>query len=72
MARISIAHNSSVGMVHGWNNPQWQFKDGDAASGNRTVPIVEGGYCVYLNDTVKVDVTTPNVNGVYLRANMSC
>ena len=46
-----------------WNtNKQWQF-NGDDASGNRTVPIVEGGYCVYLNDTLKVSVTTPNVFG---------
>jgi hypothetical protein len=50
---------------NGWNNPQWQFKDGDAESGNRTVPVVEGGYCIYLNDTLKLEVTTPNVYGGY-------
>jgi hypothetical protein len=46
-----------------WNsNKQWEF-NGDPISGNRTVPIVQGGYCIYLNDTLKIDVTTPNVNG---------
>ena len=49
-----------------WNTEkQWQFKNDDATSGNRTVPIVQGGYCMYLNDTLKVGVTTSNVYGGY-------
>jgi hypothetical protein len=52
------------GYLNDWNtDKQWEFKNGDATSGNRTVSIVQGGYCIYLNDTLKVGVTTPNVCG---------
>jgi len=37
---------------------QWSFIDNDPAAGNRTANVVEGGYRVYLNNTIKVDVTT--------------
>ena len=50
----------------GWTNPQWQFKDGDAATGNVTVPVTQGGNCVYLNNSLMVKVTTPYVCGGYL------
>ena len=62
-----------------WNNDkQWQFKDNDPIGGNKTASVIEGGYCIFLNETVKVDVTTaqpyggmPNqylvmTNGTYL------
>ena len=46
-----------------WNtDKQWQL-NGNQASANQTVAIVQGGYAIYLNDTMKVDVTTPNVCG---------
>ncbi len=46
-----------------WNsNKQWQL-NGDQASANQTVPVVQGGYAIYLNDTTKVDVTTSNICG---------
>ena len=42
-----------------WNgNKQWIFKNDDSVGGNRTVSVEEGGYCIYLNDTIKIDVTT--------------
>jgi hypothetical protein len=45
-----------------WNSDkQWQL-NGDQASSNQTVAIVQGGYAIYLNETMKVDVTTPNVS----------
>ena len=46
-----------------WGDPgmselrQWSYNT-DLASGNKTVNVVEGGYCIFLNDTIKVDVTT--------------
>jgi hypothetical protein len=48
-----------------WGDPtkgelrQWDFINDDPVAGNRTAKVVEGGYRVYLNDTIKVDVTTP-------------
>ncbi len=48
---------------NGWTNPQWQFKNGDATSGNLTVPVTQGGYCIYLNNSMMVPVTTPYVCG---------
>ena len=46
-----------------WNlDKQWQL-NGDQASANQTVSVVQGGYAIYLNDTTKVDVTTSNVCG---------
>jgi len=49
----------------GWDDGQqrwlsskrWDF-NGDPTSANITVSALEGGYAVYLNDTIKVDVTT--------------
>ncbi len=45
-----------------WSNgepfKQWEYINGDPVGGNKTVKAVEGGYCVYLNDTIKLDVTT--------------
>jgi hypothetical protein len=46
-----------------WGDPemgelrQWDY-NGDPVAGNRTASVVEGGYCIYLNDTIKIDVTT--------------
>jgi len=46
-----------------WGDPaigelrQWNYNT-DLTSGNRTANVVEGGYCIFLNDTIKVDVTT--------------
>jgi hypothetical protein len=46
-----------------WGDPgvgelrQWNYNS-DPTSGNKTVMVEEGGYCIYLNDTVKIDVTT--------------
>jgi hypothetical protein len=49
---------------NGWGEPkQWNYINGDPVAGNKTVNVVEGGYCIYLNDTTKVDVTTPNPYG---------
>jgi len=43
----------------GWNpSKQWNFINNNATQGNRTATVVEGGYSVYLNDTIKVAVTT--------------
>ncbi len=53
------------GNIYGnpWNTEkQWTF-NGDAESANRTVSVVEGGYAIYLNKTIKVDVTTNNIFG---------
>jgi len=36
---------------------RWNF-NGDPTTANVTAGVVEGGYAVYLNDTIKVDVTT--------------
>jgi hypothetical protein len=55
----------------GWNgtgnswdsNAQWTYLNDDSVSGNKTVNAAEGGYCIYLNDTIKVDVTSPNPYG---------
>jgi hypothetical protein len=48
-----------------WGDPsnpdefrQWNFINDDPVAGNRTASVIEGGYRVYLNDTIKVDVTT--------------
>jgi hypothetical protein len=49
----------------GWDDGQqnwisskpWDF-NGNPATANITAPVVEGGYAVYLNNTIKVDVTT--------------
>jgi len=51
-----------------WGNPpselrQWNYVNGDINEGRKIATVVEGGYCVYLNDTIKVDVTTPWPNG---------
>jgi len=52
-----------------WGDPsigelrQWNYKDDDAVAGNKTANVVEGGYCIYLNDTIKIDVTTPQPYG---------
>lgn len=37
---------------------QWNYINDNPVAGNKTANAVEGGYCVYLNDTIKVDVTT--------------
>jgi hypothetical protein len=56
-------------MGNHWGNPavgevcQWRFINGDSVAGNKTATVVEGGYCIYLNDTVRVDVTTANPQG---------
>jgi len=47
----------------GWRGDRWEdFKrwsfNGDPATANISAGVVEGGYAVYLNDTIKVDVTT--------------
>jgi len=42
---------------------QWNYINGDINEGRKIASVVEGGYCVYLNDTVKVAVTTPWPNG---------
>jgi hypothetical protein len=47
----------------GWRGDRWDdFKpwdlNGDPATANVTVGVVEGGYAVYLNNTIKIDVTT--------------
>ena len=39
------------------NSTRWAF-NGDPATANRTAEVVKGGYVVYLNDTIKIDVTT--------------
>ncbi len=59
----------------GWNNningnpwnldKQWQL-NGNQASANQTVSVLQGGYAIYLNDTTKVDVTTSNICAVGL------
>jgi hypothetical protein len=48
-----------------WGDPsnpgefrQWDFINNDPVAGNKTAKVIEGGYRVYLNDTIKVDVTT--------------
>ncbi len=44
----------------GWDSTkQWEYLNGDPVAGNKTATVVEGGYCIHLNDTIKVDVTTP-------------
>ena len=43
----------------------WRFINDDPVAGNRTARAVEGGYRIYLNDTLKLDVTTPNPIGGY-------
>jgi len=46
-----------------WNTEkQWQL-NGDQASANQTVAVIQSGYAIYLNGTKKVDVTTANVCG---------
>jgi hypothetical protein len=42
---------------------RWDFINGDPNAGNRTARVVEGGYAVYLNDTIRVDVTTQQPQG---------
>ena len=56
------------GNTHDGNNPwnenkQWEL-NGNQASANQTVAIVQGGFAIYLNETKKVDVTTANICGV--------
>jgi hypothetical protein len=52
-----------------WGDPgigelrQWNYINGDPVAGNKTARVVEGGYSIYLNDTVKVDVTTEGPQG---------
>jgi hypothetical protein len=52
-----------------WGDPtqeelrQWNFINDDPVAGNRTARVIEGGYRVYLNDTIMVDVTTPLPEG---------
>jgi hypothetical protein len=62
----SPAHFGWTGDIHGifWNpeNTQWDF-NGDAESANLTASVDVGGYAIYLNDTIKVDVTTNNIFG---------
>jgi len=47
-----------------WGEPgigelrQWNYINDDPVAGNKTANVVEGGYCIYLNDTIKIDVTT--------------
>lgn len=46
-----------------WGDPigelrQWNYINDDPVAGNKTASVVEGGYCIYLNGTIKVDVTT--------------
>jgi len=50
---------------HWGASKQWQFINNDPSAGNRTAKVIEGGYRVYLNDTLAVDVTTPNPIGGY-------
>jgi hypothetical protein len=46
-----------------WNShKQWAFY-GDAADANKTVSVVQGGYAIYLNNTLKVGVTTSGICG---------
>lgn len=61
-----IYSNHSFGWNGGaWNNEtqQWQYLNNDPISGNVTASVVEGGYCIFLNNTVKIDVTTQYVQG---------
>jgi len=44
---------------HWGASKQWRFINDDPVAGNRTARVVEGGYRIYLNDTLKVEVTTP-------------
>ncbi len=44
-------------------NKQWDYFEGDSVAGKWTAGVEEGGYCVYLNDTIKVDVTTSYPSG---------
>jgi hypothetical protein len=52
-----------------WGDPslgelrQWNYINDDSVAGNKTAAVVEGGYSVYLNDTIKVAVTTPHPIG---------
>ncbi|MDH5438075.1 MAG: hypothetical protein OEX76_04145, partial [Candidatus Bathyarchaeota archaeon] len=46
-----------VGQQSWTGSKRWNF-NGDPATANITADVVEGGYAVYLNDTIKVDVTT--------------
>jgi hypothetical protein len=41
----------------------WDFINSDPVAGNKTAGIVEGGYAVYLNDTIRLDVTTQHPEG---------
>jgi len=53
-----------------WGDPgmnelrQWNYNT-DLTTGNKTTNTIEGGYCIYLNDTIKVDVTTEWLQGGY-------
>jgi len=42
---------------------KWNYINDDPIAGNKTASVVEGGYCIYLNGTIKVDVTTPYPQG---------
>jgi hypothetical protein len=48
---------------HWGASKQWKFVNDDSFAGNRTASVVEGGYRIYLNDTLKLDVTTSNPMG---------
>jgi len=39
------------------NDTRWEF-NGEPTTANITAAVVEGGYAIYLNNTIKVDVTT--------------
>jgi hypothetical protein len=46
-----------------WNtDKQWQF-NGDEAFANSTVPVAQGGYAIYLNSTLRVEVTSMSFFG---------
>jgi len=48
---------------HWGDQKQWKFIYDDPVAGNKTARVVEGGYRVYLNNTIKVDVTTRQPQG---------
>jgi|GEM_PF-1952593 len=51
-----------------WGDPelgqvrQWDYNT-DVTSGNKTVNVVEGGYSIYLNDTIRIEVTSESPQG---------
>jgi hypothetical protein len=42
---------------------QWDYINSSSVDGEKIASVEKGGYCIYFNDTIKVDVTAPHTNG---------